>query len=112
MKETYFVPSHNLESLKKRIDKVNKKAKKLGVEPVTIKATGNVEERKTGSRKNVFGERVDIMTMFIEIQIEGIEPTIKGFSLIAAIDHRDGFPAILTIDGDCPNDQRGARPGV
>ena len=107
----YYIPEYNVETVREKISRINRRAAKLQMQPVTMTETGRRETRVTRQRENVYGETVGVTAEFIEFRIEGEAPRIKGWDLLAAIDHRDGFPAILPISGeDIPADQRERGP--
>lgn len=107
----YFLPEHNIETVREKIDGINRRAARLKMRPVTMTETGRREERVIRTRRNVYGETVKVTAVFVEFRIEGEAPRIKGWDLLAAIDHREGFPAILNIAGeDIPREQRDRGP--
>lgn len=75
--ETYEIPSDNLHAFVTRIENLNSRARKLGLEPITFEEVGDrLIEQADGSVYKV-----------IEIELQGERPKLKGWSFAARIEH-------------------------
>lgn len=102
MENVFLVPKHNIGGLFKRVETLNKKAAKNGLDPVEIELTGEHEIRKIEGKSYIY----------LEVKITGEAPIIKGWSLVAAIEYMDVGEVVAPIDPtfDCPAHYRGAKP--
>jgi hypothetical protein len=99
MMATYFIPASNLYPLREAVDKLNKRAKRLGVPPITFVGRGVVPERqlhevhaaKDGSNwvtadvlatlKNPTGQ----IMLVHEVEIDGQAPSLDGWHFVATL---------------------------
>lgn len=79
LEDTFFVTDTGLEYVKRELDRLNKKATRLGLEPLTLKVLGRKEEK----------QRDGDMQVTHEIKIEGKSPILGGYEFIANIEHTD-----------------------
>ena len=97
-KRTIFeIPAENMESLEKKIAKMNNKALKLFCEPITL----NVLE--------FFDKKVDKQNYvrYNRVEIIGKAPIINGWELIATCEQKENGTMIRTIPGKfCPTKYR------
>ena len=79
----YRVPDANLSELEARIEKLNKRAAKLGCEPIVLNITGHedVEEKKQDPR---FPGRI---RRYHFITVNGDAPRINGWAFVAKLQH-------------------------
>jgi hypothetical protein len=92
MIRTISIPSDNVQSFEKRVATLNKRAKKLGCEPVVLTTTG--------TELKEFGQNTRVKPYFVEfttIEITGEDPKINGYELIAAIDHDDTMGTMIRV---------------
>ena len=87
---TIFIPEFRFSSLSEAVAKLNKRAAKLHVEPIVLRATGAKELRDFSTiihdpesgRDNTREEKVEA----IEIEISGVSPKLDGWQFAASID--------------------------
>ena len=79
LEDTFSVSDRGLEYIKQELDRLNKKAGKLGVKPLTLKVVGKKEEKLSDG---------DIKVTH-EVKIEGDSPIIDGYEFIANVEHTD-----------------------
>jgi len=100
-----FIPESRWEELQNKISKLNKRAVKIGVSPITLERTG-LCRRDEADYPYVF--------VAIEIILKGETPKFDGWRLIAALQHDPNLNAniVKTVPGETiPEDYR-TRPGV
>ena len=78
VKETYKFPKHNLGYLMGRIDKLNKRAKKMGLEPIKVEVVGEFDKEINQKKQ---------LVRMVEVEIEGKSPKFDGWIFIATIEH-------------------------
>lgn len=76
--ETYRIPEENLGVLEKRIKKLNRHAKKIGVSPVIMVITNQSEDVM---------EKGGGVIRFKFVEIHGQSPVIEGWTFLATIQH-------------------------
>jgi hypothetical protein len=86
-KDVYEVPECNLPSLEDRIDKLNRKAKKLGCDPITLEQVGYFEKEGEHGPVRIY-----------KIKVHGPEPVIAGWKLIAKLEPAGGGNVVKRID--------------
>jgi hypothetical protein len=92
---TAFIFEGNIPKLTKDIEKLNKKAVKLGCDPIVLSSTGNTDFRPIdGDPRN------KTKVLFVEVKLIGKSPKLLGWSLIACVDHD---PAIGQTFRTVPN---------
>lgn len=98
----YRIPSCNIDTLKEKIEKLNRKAVRLNVAPITMIVTED-PEREAITGENVFGERVIVgyRTYYLVDLPDATAVSLSGYTLIGIIDHTAGEGNIITslIDG-------------
>jgi hypothetical protein len=92
----FEVPSHNVEYLEKKIEKLNKTAAKLGCSPITLtksspysKKIKNGEYRKDGTYQDpTFMEH-------IKVSVNGEAPKLKGWTFVGKREPMEGSDSIM-----------------
>ena len=79
------IPVYNLANLENEVKKVNRKAEKLGLNPVTLTIGEKFQE--SIKIRNREGKNITLIVDRINVKIEGEKPVISGWNLIAKIDH-------------------------
>lgn len=99
-----WIYKYQFEQLENQIDKLNKKAEKLGVPKITFEETGNYKRKKITAYRNQYGqyssqreyeqsyskeefEKLQIPTALIEVEIKGELPVYDNHVVVAEIDH-------------------------
>lgn len=78
----YRVPNQNITALQARIEKLNKRATKIGTEPVALTITSETEET---TYKTIQGKKMLIEWTYLILT--GKAPVIEGFQFMASLDH-------------------------
>jgi len=99
VKETYHIPQHNMGYLMEQVDKLNKKATKLGVDPIVV------EEIRQYDKTHIFNDlgfyrREEITIRYVEVKVTGKSPKFNGWTFIATIAHEKASKNLVkTIPG-------------
>ena len=86
------IPEYRLNGFVAAITKLNAKAAKLGVKPVTF-TVGAEQTIKMGVGSDAYYE------VFLPITVEGEAPVLNGWSFISKIENQDGQTIVRTIPG-------------
>ena len=86
MTETFLIPQDNIAALEERIAKLNKRAEKIGVEPITVtKGETQIESTDEGQRE------------VVPVEVAGKAPIIDGWAFIATLEHDEDGTVIRRI---------------
>ncbi|MBZ5499058.1 MAG: hypothetical protein LAP85_21885 [Acidobacteriia bacterium] len=110
MKATYRIPEQNLEELRGRIEKLNRRCARIGVSPITLTVAGEemVVEKKFVQRAftedeilwgGAGGSMVDSFRKVFEIKVEGETPKYEGWEFVAVIQHEEAGNILRTVPG-------------
>ena len=89
--QIYKIPTENYDSLLEKIAKLNKKATKLSVAPITIKFIKAVTETKKVNG-NEYTRHYNL------IEVEGIAPKLAGgYTFVGTIEHVDGHNLLKSV---------------
>lgn len=99
---TGFVPASALVLVTQRIETINRKARKLGLEPVTFK----VGEQRIVCNALRYGDNRPRTE--VEVSIFGEQPRLAGgWKLLGVVDHREALPIVWNVPGhELPAGQR------
>jgi hypothetical protein len=92
----YKVPADNLARLQERIEKLNKRAAKLGVQPILLQIGEVIREEKQVTVRDEMGYplkdeqtgeflKETVVSIFYPIQVQGETPKYAGWTLVAAL---------------------------
>ena len=81
MKRDYCIPAQNLEAVERKVEKLNVRAEKLGVEPMTITDNG---KDYTQILNALAGEKQTVL--YHNISIEGEVPKMNGYDIFAKLE--------------------------
>jgi hypothetical protein len=84
--ETFTIPKANLAKLTERIEKLNKRATKLGLKTISVEIIAEVTEHSDEGSRDV-----------LDVQIEGEAPRIHGWQFIATLEHDEDGTVIRRI---------------
>lgn len=94
--KVYKVPADNLSKLQERIEKLNKRAAKLGVAPIVLKVGEPIREEKQVPIPDGMGDferdpdgkilRETVVTITYPVEVEGQAPKYAGWTLVAALE--------------------------
>ena len=79
LEDAFSVTDTGLNYIKRELDRLNKKANRLGLEPLSLKVLGKKEEKQPNGDVQVTHQ----------VKIEGKSPVIGGYEFIANIEHTD-----------------------
>jgi hypothetical protein len=117
---TYRVPVQNMAGLREKLEKMNRKAARLGLAPIVLTELGTeTVERHDYARdpESILG--LTIRQTYVTVEVTGTAPVIAGWHLIAVLDHTNGvtgsdgvvYPLIMAVPGEsCPPAYRTAPP--
>jgi len=96
--EVYEIPSENFEALCAKIEKLNRRAKRLQVSPLHILELESIEEERTR-------EGIPYTATIKRVQIVGESPVLPGWELIARLTpaEKSGYNYTRCVPGrECP----------
>jgi len=105
-----WAPESRLPDLVERLDRVNKQARKLGVNPIVYRR--GAEEDRVVHRRQVFDTTpprvIETKARFVQVEIEGSIPVLPGgWTLVAVVNHAEGLPIVKNVPGhELPAGQR------
>ena len=70
IKQTYHVPKYNLDFLMEQVDKLNKRARKLNLEPIVVEEL-NEYDKTIVSNDVGYYRRTEITIRYVEVRITG-----------------------------------------
>jgi len=113
---TYEIPERNFGWLKEKVEKLNKKAEKLGVTPISITVVGEKVKEIVEAADPRSGQRSRaVMLRFLTIEVVGEAPVLAGWKFIGTIQHvRDGAERVTILRAvpglKIPDEYRDADP--
>jgi hypothetical protein len=94
----YVIPEQNLETLQARLDKLNRKAKKLGTSPIVATVNGHEDQAWTETLED--GRKVERVTRYLVVTVTGEAPRLNGWEFVATLDHAGEAGNVLrTVPG-------------
>ena len=98
----YQIPDYNLDALRARVDKMTRRALRLGMEALVLTVTG--EAFKTFTENKIDEDtgrwrKVERTVRFVLVTLVGACPRINGWALAAVIQHEDGGNLLRTVPG-------------
>lgn len=88
LQDTFNLTTTGLEYVKAELEKLNKKAKRIGTEPLQLKVIREFDHEV--SRTNRFGKMESTKRHYYEVKVEGKSPVIDGYEFIASVEHSEG----------------------
>jgi predicted RNA binding protein YcfA (HicA-like mRNA interferase family) len=89
----FRVPDQNIEDLRARVEKLNKRAKKIGVPPVGVNVTDDTWQRETRDSRR--GTKLVVPYRFVVIS--GATPKYEGWQFAATLDRTEGKDEVSGI---------------
>ena len=112
-KDTAEIPAHVFPLLKAKIEKLNRKAARLKVPPVSLNVTKEFFKDKIvkdmaydpdePTHHDEHGNRM-IKEKYYEVKVEGAAPQVAGYKFMATIQHKDAGNIIRTVPGQENNE--------
>ncbi len=101
---SYRIPAERLGVLRAGVDKLNKRAAKLGMQPVIIVAAEPFAQHYIELVPNPYGPHLPSSeiprTRWVQdVRLEGTVPVVAGFAFIAKLDHLEGGNLVLRAPG-------------
>ncbi len=106
---SFSVPESNVAGLKVAIEKLNKRAKRLHVAPITIEVPGTFKDVELTHN----GKKTGVVVRKMDVTIVGQSPRFEGFTFVATLEHVDGEVMLRTapsFEGEMPARFRTASP--
>ncbi len=112
-KDTAEIPANVWPALQQKIEKLNRKAARLKVPPITLSITKEFYKDKVAkdlaydpeepTHKDEHGNRM-IKEKYYEVKVEGAAPQVAGYQFMATIQHKDAGNIIRTVPGQENNE--------
>lgn len=96
-KDTAWIKEHIYPHLEAKIEKLNKRAGRLGLPPIKLHIQGEKMMKKDPNSS--------AQVKVYEVRIEGAAPKVAGYKFLATIDHKDGGNVIRTVPGQDGNEK-------
>lgn len=90
--ETHVIPENRLGILREGVAKLNKRATKLGMAPVSLIVSAPILVVRNRDHH-------DYQTWVVEVQLTGEAPRIGGFTFVARLEHLNGGNLVLRAPG-------------
>lgn len=87
--------------LQQKIEKLNRRATKLGVPPITLTVTSE----KQRPVKDYDGLNSNVTELYYEVKIAGQAPKLNGYKFMATIQHTENGNVIRTVPGEEGNEK-------
>lgn len=106
---TYHVLSHRFEEVEKKVEKLNRRASKLGLAPFEVKVLGEeiIEE------EDAYGKTGRVLVVKV-VEIHGEAPVVAGHTFVARVEHTEAGNIISKApgcqDAAVPNEIRDGAP--
>lgn len=95
VRKTFEIPKVNIKLLKKEFNKLNRRAKKVGMSAPTFEILAEIQKEY----RNEFDKKVKVDCYMVEIV--GETPKFEGWTFISTLDHRnDGTTLIQNVPGE------------
>ena len=109
--KTYEVLDHRMPDLQRQIDKINRRAAKLGC-PVIDLRIGEPYDVKVGQRSHATGREATVIIRKRTVEVIGEAPCVSGWALVAKLMHVDGMVIVAAVAGEpVPIEFREVEPG-
>jgi hypothetical protein len=101
MQGTYRIPEHAIIEVERTVNKLNKRAAKLGLEPVVLTDTAKRESVMVElPGVNAFGEKVTQEQVWAIVEVSGGLVKLADWSFVATIEHTEAGNILRRIPGD------------
>jgi hypothetical protein len=98
----YRVPEVNLTALLAKVDKLNRRARRLGMIPIVVSEIGEefvTERRRIADDFGGVPEVHEVTIRFVTLTVVGQTPRVDGWEFAATIQHEDGGNILRTCPG-------------
>lgn len=90
-----FIPEHRLGHLQKRLDKLNRVAKKLGLPEITFERLNTEPQWREMTITSTNQEDREVQVLCHQVRVSGVSPNLSGYQFVARIDHLEGGNLVL-----------------
>jgi hypothetical protein len=103
--DTADVKAHVFPALQAKIEKLNRKAKRIGAPPIELKIEKEfyVDEEPEDNHESDY-EPEKVKTKWYKVRVTGEAPQVAGYQFVATIQHKDGGNIIRTAPGQEGNE--------
>lgn len=106
MDATYMLLANRVDEFEKRVNSINRRARRLGQTEIVLTWTGVTGAKVVSAHINALGERIVVKRETIEVVVGGEAPVLAGWEILGSVDHREALPMIDTLPGRaCPREQ-------
>ncbi len=100
----YRVPEGNIEALNLRVEKLNRRAKRLKLDALVLATVGEAFEERTKRSETIdwSSGRPGVTTYlvrFVLVTLTGKSPRVNGWAMAATIQHEEGGNLLRTVPG-------------
>jgi hypothetical protein len=97
--ESFKIPVERVEELQKRVEKINKRAAKLGTPPVSLILTENFEEHSTTVGGRIASMRRSPVMSWTsrEVLLKGETPKLNGWEFVSVVMHRPAGNEFINV---------------
>lgn len=97
--ETYEIVEDRFEECKERIERLNKRARKLGVPGLTYEVTGRFVKDVDTGREDWKLDPIVLKVPFVTVEVTGATPKIAGYTFAATIEHTKAGNILHSVPG-------------
>ena len=90
-----YVPAFNIPALQAKVDRINRRAVKLGVPQITLRETGETQKKSYTCRATGRSIKYDA----IEVEVLGLEVKVPGWELVACLTRVGEANLVMTVPG-------------
>lgn len=94
----FTIPAHNVDVLKTKLEKLNRRAVKLGCQPIQFTEIRTFEKKL--SRTLESGKTITYMQTFAVVQVIGDSPIVNGWSFVAKVEVTEAGILINAVPGE------------
>ena len=98
----YRIPESNLASMNAKVEKLNKRARRLGMAPIVVAEIGEEFVTRRKRIEDPFGgpaQVEEITIRFVTLTVTGQTPRIDGWDFAATVQHEEGGNLLRTCPG-------------
>ena len=98
----YRIPGGNLASMNAKIEKLNKRARRLGMAPIVVAEIGEEFATHRKRIRDPFGgpsQVQEVTVRFVMVTVIGQTPRIDGWDFAATVQHEEGGNLLRTCPG-------------
>ena len=93
--EVFAIPSHRMDDLRKKVERFERKAAKLGLPAVSLEITGEKLVEETGK----WGEKTGRIFVYTLVELHGEAPVVEGHTFVARVEHTEAGNIVSKAPG-------------